>query len=80
MPGLRVPGMALLGFRPFGPSPPRSAFLSTSAVILPSLAHCCLKPTRKPMLPRRPLGGLKLRMAERRDVPVLYQDPPRKTR
>ena len=25
-PGLRVPGMALLGYRPFGPSPPRSAF------------------------------------------------------
>ncbi len=48
-PGLRLPGMALLGFRPFGPGPPRSAFLSTSAVILPSLAHCCLKPTRKPM-------------------------------
>ena len=26
-PGLRVPGMALLGYRPFGPSPSRSAFL-----------------------------------------------------
>jgi hypothetical protein len=25
-PGLRVPGMALLGYRPFGPSPSRSAF------------------------------------------------------
>ena len=25
-PGLRLPGMALLGYRPFGPSPPRSAF------------------------------------------------------
>ena len=24
--GLRVPGMALLGYRPFGPSPSRSAF------------------------------------------------------
>jgi hypothetical protein len=24
--GLRVPGMALLGYRPFGPGPPRSAF------------------------------------------------------
>ena len=25
-PGLRVPGMALLGYRPFGPSPSRSTF------------------------------------------------------
>ena len=25
-PGLRVPGMALLGYRPFGPGPSRSAF------------------------------------------------------
>jgi hypothetical protein len=24
--GLRVPGMALLGYRPFGPGPSRSAF------------------------------------------------------
>ena len=42
-------GMAHLGWRPFGPGPPRSAFLSASTVILPSLAYCCWKPTRKPM-------------------------------
>ena len=48
--GATLAGMALLGCRPFGPGPPRSAWLSASAVILPSLAHCFWKPTRKPML------------------------------
>ena len=47
--GATLAGMALLGCRPFGPGPPRSALLSASAVILPSLAHCFWKPTRKPM-------------------------------
>ena len=47
--GATLAGMALLGCRPFGPGPPRSAWLSASAVILPSLAHCFWKPTRKPM-------------------------------
>ena len=46
--GATLAGMALLGCRPFGPGPPRSAWLSASAVILPSLAHCFWKPTRKP--------------------------------
>ena len=55
--GLRGPGMALLGCRPFGPGPPRSALLSASAVILPSLAHCFWKPTRKPRVLKRMLGG-----------------------
>ena len=80
--GALLAGMALLGYRPFGPGLPLSAFLSTSAVILPSLAHCCLKPTRKPKLLRRSPGpGMKLeRVAERRLVPELPQDPPRITR
>ena len=46
--GATLAGMALLGCRPFGLGPPRSAWLSASAVILPSLAHCFWKPTRKP--------------------------------
>ena len=54
--GATLAGMALLGCRPFGPGPPRSAWLSASAVILPSLAHCFWKPTRKPMLVLRLLG------------------------
>ena len=78
--GAPLAGMALLGCRPFGPSPPRSGFLSTSAVILPSLAHCCLKPTRKPMTLLRVLGLPVVRAAERRNVPALFQDPPRITR
>ena len=40
MPGLRVPGMALLGYRPFGPSPSRSA-LFLHNVRHPSV-HCTL--------------------------------------
>ena len=47
--GATLAGMALLGCRPIGPDPPRSACLSASAVILPSLAHCFWKPTRRPM-------------------------------
>ena len=78
--GATLAGMALLGCRPFGPGPPRSAWLSASAVILPSLAHCFWKPTRKPMLLPRALGGMWLRLAERRDVPTLFQEPPRRTR
>ena len=74
-------GMAHLGCRPFDPGPPRFAFLSTSAVILPSLPHCCWKPTRKPREPLlRELGVPLLRLAERRDVPASYQEPPRETR
>ena len=38
--GLRVPGMALLGYRPFGPSPSRSAF-SIRHARHPSV-HCSL--------------------------------------
>ena len=78
--GATLAGMALLGCRPIGPGPPRSAWFSASAVILPSLAHCFWKPTRKPMLLTRSLGVMLSRLAERRPVPPLLQEPPRKTR
>ena len=79
--GATLAGMALLGCRPIGPGPLRSAWLSASAVILPSLAHCFWKPTRRPMRLSRELGVPKLlRFAERRIVPSLLQEPPRMTR
>ena len=82
-PGLRVPGMALLGYRPFGPSPSRSAFPFRHVrhpSVHSSLPYCCWKPTRKPMKLRRVPGVLPLRLAERRCAPPAYQEPPRMTR
>ena len=81
-PGLRVPGMALLGYRPFGPSPSRSAFPFRHVrhpSVHSSLPYCCWKPTRKPRWLSRVLGG-EWRLAERRCVPALIQEPPRVTR
>ena len=49
---------------------------------LPTLAcfYCCWKPTRKPKELSRELGLRLWRLAERRFVPVLFQEPPRLTR
>jgi hypothetical protein len=40
--GATLAGMALLGCRPIGPGPPRSAWLYASAVILPYIAPLLL--------------------------------------
>ena len=58
---LRLLAWPIWADAPFGPGPPRSAFSSASTVILPSLAYCCWKPTRKPIVLIRLLGLLLVR-------------------
>ena len=48
--------------------------------VLRSSCYCCWKPTRKPRVLVRVLGLLLPRLAERRFVPSLFQEPPRLTR
>ena len=63
---LRLLAWPIWADAPFGPGPPRSAFSSASTVILPSLAYCCWKPTRKPIHGLRVLGEVRGRAAERK--------------
>ena len=73
---LRLLAWPIWADAPFGPGPPRSAFSSASTVILPSLAYCCWKPTRKPMTVDAVLGLGWVRAAERKSGPYRSTNHP----
>jgi len=69
------------GLPPLWSKPARSAFFSAMSVILPYIALLLLETdTEAKGAAAVALGGVVVRLAERRPVPPLFQEPPRRTR